>query len=102
MKNHFDRYNHRKLIEESECRKVEILNRKKMIVTKIREVHPSLLQKKAVFLIRKPEKVKQQVTPTIQILIRTRHYRVKQSVVKSKILECVRVGEKVMFRIQMK
>ena len=66
--------------------------REKRIETKIKKVHPNLLQKKAVFLIRQPKQVEQQVTPTIQILMRTHPYGVKQALVKSKILECVRIG----------
>ena len=52
--------------------------------------------------IRQPEQVEQQVTPTIQILMRTHHYGVKQALLKKNILECVRAGEKVMLRIQAK
>ena len=63
------------------------------------KAHRSLLQKKHIFWIRQPEQVKQQVTPPIKNLIRTYHNGVKQSVVKSNILECVRVGEKVMLII---
>ena len=49
-----------------------------------------------------PKQVKQQVTPTVQILIWTHHYAVQKAVEKRKILECVRVGEKLMLRIQAK
>ena len=58
--------------------------------------------KKSLLLIRQPKQVNQKVTPTIKILMWTHHYGVKQAVVKRKILECLRVGEKLIFRIQTK
>ena len=81
---------------------VEILNREKKYRNKKRKVHLSLLQKKAVFWIRKTEQVEQQKTPPIQILMRTYQNLLKQAIMKKNILECVRVGEKIMLRIQIK
>ena len=52
--------------------------------------------------IKQPEKVEQQVTPPIQMLILTYHNGVKQAVAKKKILEWVSVGEKEMLRLQMR
>ena len=48
MKNSFDIYNHRKLIEEAEFSRSSKTEPKKRIETKISKSHPSLL-KKAVF-----------------------------------------------------
>ena len=55
-------------------------------------------KKRAVFRIREPEGVEQQVTLTIQILMRTYHILVKHAVAKRKILEYVSEVEKVMLR----
>ena len=58
--------------------------------------------KNSVLWIRQTEQVEQQVTPTIQIIIQTHHDGVTQVLVKRERLECVRVGEKLMLRIQKK
>ena len=55
--------------------------------------------KKPDLWIRQPEKVEQQVTPPIQILLLTYYNGVKQAVLNMKRLECVSVGEKVMLRL---
>ena len=68
----------------------------------IRKIHTSLLQKKVVLLMRQTKQVQQEVTPTNHILMQKQVHVVKQEVVKRKILECVRVGEKVILRIQTK
>ena len=73
---------------------IEKLNREKRPETKERKVHLRILQK-SLF-----EKVKQKVTPPIQITMLTYHNGVKKAVVKRRILECVSVGEKVMLRLQ--
>ena len=59
-------------------------------------------KKKAVLWIIQPNQVKQQVTSTIKILMWTHHYGAKQEVLKRKILECVRIGDKLSPRIQTK
>ena len=51
--------------------------------------------------IKQSEKVEQQVTTPIKILMITYHNGVKQAVAKRKILECVGVVEKLMFTLQM-
>ena len=50
--------------------------------------------------IRQPEQVEQQVTPPIHFLMRTYQNGVKQAVVKRKIIQWLRVGEKVMLKIK--
>ena len=52
--------------------------------------------------MRQTKQVEQEVTPTNQIWMQKKDHVMKQAVVKSKILECVRVGEKVILRIQTK
>ena len=74
---------------------VEILNRKNNR-NKKRKVYISLLQQRAVLLIKQPEQVEQQVPPTIQILMWAYHNGLKHAVVNRKILS---VAEKVMLKL---
>ena len=46
------------------------------------------------------KQVEQEFTPTNQISMQKQVHVVKQAVVKMKILDCVRVGEKVILRIR--
>ena len=67
---------------------------------KNKEGTPKTSKNKAILLIGQSEQVKQQLTPTFKILMQTHHDGVKQEIAKRKMLECVRVVEKVMLRIQ--
>ena len=101
MKKDFDIHNSRKSTKEAECSRSWNTEQKKSYRRKNKEGTSKASKKKAVLWIRQPEQVERQVTTTIQILMRTKNYGSKKEVVKRKILECVRAGEKVMLRIQM-
>ena len=70
--------------------------------TEIMKIHQSLLQKKVVLWMRQTKQVEQEVTPKNKICMQKQVHVVKQAVVKKKMLEYVKVGEKVIFRIQTK
>ena len=94
MKNYFDRYNHQKSIKEAECGVSWNTEQKKKDRNKNKEGKSKPSPKKGCFVNKTNRKSQKKVTPTIHILIRTHQYGVKQVVVRKKILECVRVGEK--------
>ena len=71
-------------------------NIEKKARNKIKEGTSNPYPKNNILLIGEHEKVEQQVTHRIRILMRTYQIGEKQSVVKRKRLECVSVGEKVM------
>ena len=52
--------------------------------------------------MRKTKQVERKVTPTNQIRIQKKVHVVKQAVMKKKILECLKVGEKTILSIQTK
>ena len=58
--------------------------------------------KKGCFVDDTNKKVEQNVTPTNQIRMQKKAHVVKQAAVKRKMLECVKVGEKVILSIQTK
>ena len=98
----FDRYDHKILIDESECirnwkteqtKKVQKQNKGRYIYAFYRN---PVFWKKTIITSR------EQVTPPIKILMLTYHNGVKQELMKSKILKCVSVGEKSMLRLQMR
>ena len=52
--------------------------------------------------MRQTKQVDQEVTPTNQIWMQKQVHVVKQAVVKRKMLECVKIGDKVVFKKQTK
>ena len=70
--------------------------------TEIKKIHQSLLQKNVGLWMRQTEQVEQEFTPKNQIRMQKQVHVVKQAVVKRKMLECVKVGEKVILIIQTK
>ena len=72
-----------------------------MIETKIKKAHLGHI-KKGCFLNKTTRTSRATSNTYNSNFMRTHHYRVKQVVVKRKILECLRVGEKVILWLQTK
>ena len=66
------------------------------------KIYHSLLQKKVVLCMRQTKQVEQRFTPTNQIRMQKQVHVVNPAVVKRKMLECFKVGETVILRIQTK
>ena len=64
------------------------------------KIHQILLQKKVFLWVRLTKQVEKHFTPTNQIRKQKQVHVVKQTVVKRKMLECLKVGGKLILRIQ--